>query len=290
VTLLAVPNVSEGRDPERIARFFGAVEESGARVLDIHSDPFHHRSVFTIAGTDEQLVDGLARLAVACREIDLRTHLGTHPRVGALDVCPLVPHAEPMSRAVAVAHRAGREIAARAHLPVYFYGHAAKRGETRSLPELRRGGLDNLIRRAGEGLVPDEGPSIVDSVHGAVIVGARDVLIAFNVWLDAPPNVAKAIASAVRESAGGLPGVRALGMEMGHGKSQVSMNLVDPERTGIEEAFEAVSERAAVAGARATHTEIVGLIPKRLLPNPESKAARLLMKPGRSVESALAGD
>jgi glutamate formiminotransferase len=170
---------------------------SAARILDVHSDATHNRSVFTVAGETEALMDALATLARACRSIDLRTHTGVHPRLGGLDVCPIVAYGIDLTRAAALARSAAEAIAERARLPVYLYGAAATRPETRELPELRRGGLRRLMARAATGLPPDIGPRTIDARHGVVCVGARGVLIAFNVWFEGDVRVARAIAGPV---------------------------------------------------------------------------------------------
>ncbi len=281
MTIVAVPNVSHGANA---ADFVRPVEASGARVLDLHTDPIHNRTVITATAAPAALVDAMAELAVACLSIDLTHHVGVHPRLGAFDVCPIVPHGEPMSTAVEIARATGREIADRAGLPVYLYGKAAARPETERLPDLRRGGLAGLIERCEQGLAPDLGPRAIDPRRGVVCVGAREVLIAFNVWIRADPDVATAIAREVRS-----PYVRALGLEMGEGLAQISMNLIAPDKVGIEEAFASVAKTCERVGVKVTATEIVGLAPERHLPGPTTRAARLLMQPGRSLESALSG-
>lgn len=288
MSILAVPNVSEGRDRRAIGALADAARREGARVLDIHSDPTHHRSVLTLWTSEDEMVDALAALAQAARAIDLRAHSGVHPRVGALDVCPVVAHGISLQDAARVARRVGEAIASRARLPVYLYGAAATRDATRDLPALRRGGLEALLARSQRGLKPDLGPEEISRRHGVVCVGARGVLIAFNVWLRCDPSRARAIAAAVRTSGGGPPGVRALGLSMSEpNSSQVSMNLTDPDVTGIDAAFDAVAHHARRHGVSIEGTELVGLVPERYLPDPQKAAARLLMSPGRSLESVL---
>ena len=288
MTLLAIPNLSEGRHPDVILGFTQALESAGAQVLDLHSDPVHNRTVITLTAAPTQLPPALARLASAAAVIDLREHHGVHPRLGALDVCPIVPHGEAMEAAVAVAHRTGRAINSATGVPVYFYGAAALRPETRDLPALRRGGLAQLIRRAEIDLPPDVGGRFIDPARGVVCVGARGVLIAFNVWLRCDVEVARKIAGSVRATAGGVPGVRSRGFEMDdEPTSQVSLNLVDPSTTGIDAAFNAVAERAQAEDTEILASEIVGLVPERFMPDPNGPAARMLMAPGRSLENAL---
>jgi glutamate formiminotransferase / 5-formyltetrahydrofolate cyclo-ligase len=288
LTLIAIPNLSEGRDTDKVGRLSDTVESAGAHVLDIHSDAVHNRSVVTVAGTSATLPDAMAALAEATTEIDLTRHRGVHPRLGALDVCPIVPHNGDIDEAIRTARATGLRIVERANVPVYFYGAAATRPETRALPSLRRGGLSALAKRALSDLPPDLGSPEIDLSRGVVCVGARDVLIAFNVWLHSEKVVATAIAHRIRSSGGGPPGIRALAFQIDDSPtSQVSMNLVRPSVTGIDDAFEAVAAAATEVGATLVATEIVGLVPRRFLPNPDAQAARLLIKPGRSLESAL---
>ncbi len=288
MTLLAIPNVSEGRDRDLIGDLVGAVEAAGGRVIDVHSDAVHNRSVLTVTGTPAQLVEAGVALARACRVIDLTAHHGVHPRLGALDVYPIVPIDEPMHRARAVADEVATAIASRAGLPVYLYGEAARRPATRALSSLRRGGLQRLAERARGDLPPDHGHAGIDPRSGVVCVGARPVLVAFNVWLAADVSIAADIAARVRASAGGLPGVQALGLAIEPGVSQVSMNLVRPQRTGVDTAFAAVDHLASRRGVEVIGTEIVGVPPRRAMPDPSGRAAALLLRPVRSLEQALA--
>jgi glutamate formiminotransferase len=225
----------------------------------------------------------MVSLASACTAIDLGKHRGVHPRVGALDVCPIVPHEAPIEDAIELAHEVGETIAHVVNAPVFFYGAASSRPETKELPDIRRGGLEGLMRRMAEGFRPDAGPERVDPSYGAVLVGARGTLVAFNVWLETSLPVAQQIAARVREA----HVVRALGLAIGADKCQVSMNLTAPDKVGIDAAFERVEIEAAGAGARVVATEIIGLVPERFLPKPDAKAARLYLEPGRSLESAL---
>lgn len=277
--LVAVPNVSEGRDAGAIARLAGSLGDAGARVLDVHSDAVHNRSVFTAWGAPDELVAASASLAHAATALDLTLHEGVHPRIGVLDVCPFVIDGSPAEAVIATAHEAGRAIAEIAGLPVFFYGAAALRPECEHLPEVRR--------RAHE-LPPDLGPAEIDPRVGVVCVGARGPLIAFNVWLHADQGAARRIAGAVRAELGAA-GVRALGLDVGGGFAQVSMNLTDPSRAGIDEAFRAVAKLSAAEGVPVHATELVGLPPERFMPDPDAKAARLLLEPGRSLELVLAG-
>jgi len=263
-----VPNVSEGRDPARLARFAAAVTASpGVRLADVHADPDHHRSVFTFLGPPAAVAAAALALADAVlTEIDMRGHHGIHPRIGALDVLPFVPLAGlTMAEAVALAHEAGRALAARHALPVYYYAEAARRPERRTLRALRRGEYEGVSARlaAADGL-PDDGPARFDPRAGAVCVGARDVLIAYNVWLaSADLDAARAIARSVRASGGGLPAVQALVLPLAsRGRVQVSMNLLDYRVTPLPAVFDRVQTEARRLGVDVDHAELVGLAPR----------------------------
>lgn len=263
-----VPNVSEGRDAAVLARLGDAIRGvPGVTLMDVHRDPDHHRSVFSFLGAPAEVERAALALAGAVvATIDMRRHAGVHPRVGALDVLPFVPlRACGLEDAVAVARRAGRAIGERHGLPVYFYGAAATRPERRALRALRRGQYEELARRlAAPDGAPDAGPARFDARTGAVLVGARPVLVAFNVELAASDvEAAREIARAVRESSGGLPGVQAMGVWLAtRGVAQVSMNLVDLGTTPIPAAFDRVSEEAARRGIAIAQSELVGLAPR----------------------------
>lgn len=263
-----VPNVSEGRDAARLRRLRAVLAAArGIELADVHADADHHRSVFTFLGAPDAIVAAALGLADAVvREVDMRTHHGIHPRVGALDVLPFVPLAGmTMVEAVALAHRVGRAVAECHALPVFYYGEAARRPERRRLRELRHGEYEGLARRlaAADGQ-PDDGPARFDARAGAVLVGARDVLVAYNVWLaSADLEIARAIARAVRESGGGLAAVQALGLPLvSRGRVQVSMNLVDYRKTPIPVAFDRVSAEGRRRGVSVERAELVGLAPR----------------------------
>ena len=207
--------------------------------------------------------------------------------MGALDVCPFVPLDDDVRRIVPLAEEAAKRIAEEVGLPVFLYGAAARSDARRELPLLRRGGLGALIDRIAKGDRPDMGPADIDERVGVVCVGARGPLIALNVWLRADVSHARTLARAVRTSNGGLPAVRALGMDMGPGFSQVSMNLTDPFTTGIEEVVEVIGADADARGVEVVRVEMVGLVPERFLPAAHTRATRLLDQPGRSLESEL---
>ena len=260
--LESVPNFSEGRDRATIDAI-GAAVSAHARLLDVHSDADHNRSVFTFVGEEEAIVAALvAAVGVAKERIDLRRHEGAHPRIGAADVVPVVPLArEDMQRARACALDAARRIGGELDLPVFLYGELDPR---RGPAFFRDGGPEELQRRldAGE-LAPAFGPARLDDRSGGVIVGARRPLIAFNVNLrDATLDVAREIAAVVRESGGGFPGVRALGLDLRSvGVVQVSMNVEDWEAAALHAIVARIEDEAHARGAAVAGSELVGLMP-----------------------------
>ena len=260
----AVPNFSEGRDPAKISRIAAAVRETpGVRVLGLHSDRDHNRSVLTFAGERDAVVEAAVALAKACvEEIDLTAQVGEHPRVGSLDVLPFVPlEGAALEEAVGLARRTGERLGALG-LPVYLYEAAASAPHRRNLADVRQGGYEGLAARLRDPIWrPDYGPSALDPSRGAVAVGARPFLVAFNAYLDTDDvGIAKEISREVRERDGGLPGLKALGLRVG-GRAQVSMNLTDLEKTSIPAALEAVRSAARERGVLVESTELVGLAP-----------------------------
>ncbi len=275
-----VANLSEGCDAAAIAGMAAAVRLAGARLLDIHSDGDHNRSVFTFVGTVPEIESAAVRLACeAVGRIDLRRHRGVHPRIGALDVVPFVPlDGSSMSECVNVARRVGAAIAEETGVPVFLYGRAATNPARSTLAVLRRGGLDALRERIGhEGWVPDFGPPELHPTAGATAVGARPLLVAYNVCLEsADLDVGRRIAFATREANGGPRGVQALAFLLeGKGCVQVSMNLTDVEATSVLAAFRRVSDLAALHGVRVASSEIVGLAPRHALAGVTAKDLRL---------------
>jgi glutamate formiminotransferase len=262
VTVLeSVPNVSEGRDAAAVAAIAEAFARSGARVLDTHLDGDHNRAVLTLVGGEEALVDGLvAGIAEAAGRIDLRVHRGVHPRVGAADVVPVVPLVPgDLARAVDVARTVGTRVGDELGLPVFLYGAA---GEGRRPAFFRRGGPAELQRRVDAGDVePAFGPRRLDPAAGAVLLGVRTPLLAFNLELRGTPSVARDVAAAVRESSGGLPGVQALGLRLGDGRAQVSTNVIDLDATAPHEMVARIVAEAEARGAAVGQGELVGLIP-----------------------------
>jgi glutamate formiminotransferase len=260
--LESVPNFSEGRDRGTINSLAAALSER-AELLDVHSDQDHNRSVFTLVGEEDDLVDALlAGVACARERIDLRRHEGAHPRIGAADVVPIVA-LDPADgeRARACALRLGDRIGSELELPVFLYADSAP---GRGPAFFRRGGPTELQRRidAGE-LRPDFGPARLDERAGGVILGARRPLIAFNVNLVTDDlEIARAIASAVREKGGGFPGVRALGLSLpSAGHAQVSMNVEDYEAAALHLILERVEREAHARGVDVAGAELVGLMP-----------------------------
>ncbi|MBD0318419.1 MAG: glutamate formimidoyltransferase [Thermoleophilia bacterium] len=261
--LESVPNFSEGRDPETLAVLRAAMS-APARLLDVHVDSDHHRSVYTLAGSGDELVRTLvAGIRRAVEFVDLRAHTGAHPRIGAADVVPLVPlrpEDEPRARdaALALAERLADEL----ELPVFFYGRLT--GDGREPAFFRRGGPVELQRRIDEGeLAPDRGPRRLHARAGGVLVGVRSPLIAFNVNLRSRDvGVARAIARVVRERDGGFPGVRALGLELpGAGLVQVSMNVTRWEAAPLHQIVAAIVHEATAHGVGVVGSELVGLMP-----------------------------
>ena len=261
--LEAVPNLSEGRD-EQVLGELRTMMSSPARLLDVHVDADHHRSVYTLVGTGDELVETLAAgIARAVELIDLRRHRGAHPRVGAADVVPLVPlgpEDEPAAReaALALAERVAGELA----LPVFFYGRLTE--DRREPAFFRRGGPEELQRRVDAGeLAPDRGPARLHPTGGAVVIGVRRPLIAFNVNLSSHDvEVAREIARLVRERDGGFPGVRALGLDLPTaGLVQVSMNVTDWEAAALHEIVARIVGEAEARGVEVAGSELVGLMP-----------------------------
>jgi glutamate formiminotransferase len=260
--LEAVPNFSEGRDRATIAAI-GEALSGRARLLDVHSDSDHNRSVFTLVGEDDALVDALfAGIASARDRIDLHEHEGAHPRIGAADVVPVVAlRSEHMERARAAATELARRVGQELDLPVFLYGGLAP---GRGPAFFRAGGTEELARRLAAGeLRPDFGPVALHPSAGGVMVGARKPLIAFNVDLrGGSVEDARAIASVVRERDGGFPGVRALGLDLpGAGRVQVSMNVEDWEAAALHEIVARVEAEAAARGIEVAGSELVGLMP-----------------------------
>jgi glutamate formiminotransferase len=266
-----IPNVSEGRRPEIVEAMASAVRAiDGVRLLDHSSDPSHNRSVFTMvgdAGGVERAV--LALFERAAADIDLRTHTGEHPRLGAVDVVPFVPiESVTMAECVALAKKVAAEVAATFHIPVYLYEEASVNPARKNLEDIRRGEFEGLAAKmATAGWTPDFGPASPHPSAGASVIGARMPLIAYNINLATDRlEVAKRIATAIRQSSGGFRYVKAMGIKLeDRGIVQVSMNLTNFEKTPIFRVFETVKREAERYGVAVLESEIVGLVPSAAL-------------------------
>jgi len=275
-----VPNVSEGRNPAVVDAIVAVITAvPGVLLLHRTSDPDHNRSVITFAGPEEAVLEAAVRAAIKSAEtIDLTQHQGVHPRLGSLDVLPFVPLGDtPLSTCVDIAHRAGERIWREAGVPVYFYEAAARQPERMRLEDVRRGEFEGLRQQVvlDETKQPDLGGPTLHPTAGAVIVGARKFLIAFNINLQtANLGIARDIAKAIRTSSGGFPSVKALGFALPSRKQvQVSMNLTDFDQTPLHVVYQAVVSLAAERGVEVAESELIGLIPRRAL---EQAAAGLL--------------
>jgi glutamate formiminotransferase len=267
-----VPNFSEGRKPDVIEAIAQAIRSTGgAIVLNRHIDADHHRSVITFVAEPGGIVEAAVRaVAKAQQLIDLRNHVGEHPRIGATDVLPFIPvSGMTLDDCVTLAHQAGQRIWQELSIPVYFYERAALRPDRARLENVRRKGFEQLREEIAVNPErrPDVGELRVHPTAGAIAIGARQFLIAFNVTLNTNDlMVARRIARAVRERDGGLPFVKALGFELqSRGIVQVSMNLIDYQQTSIGQAFAAVQEKAQQLGVEIAGAELVGLVPRAAL-------------------------
>src|SRR5687768_1477475 len=295
-----VPNFSEGRRPDvvdAIRAAIGAVES--VHVLDVSSDASHNRSVITFVVTVEHAVQAaFAGIEKARELIDLTTHQGEHPRIGATDVVPFIPlEGATMEDCVALARQLGERVGRELEIPVYLYERAATRPDRENLADVRRGEFEGAREEIGKNpaRTPDFGPDRIHPTAGAVVIGARPFLVAYNVYLGPASNlpVAKEVAKAIRGSSGGLRYVKGLGLEV-DGQAQVSMNLVDLERTPLYRAFDVVKMEAEALGVSPTWSEIVGLVPERALFDTAARHVRLRgfspeMVLERQVREAVAG-
>jgi len=266
----SIPNVSEGRRPDVIATLVEQVRGAGARVLDHSSDASHNRSVLTLAGDAAAIKAGiLALFAAAVEAIDLRTHRGEHPRLGAVDVVPFVPiEGVTMAECVLLAKEVGAAVAERFGVPVFLYEEASDNPARKALEDIRRGEFEGLTEKmVRPGWAPDFGPAKPHPSAGASVIGARMPLIAYNINLDTDKvDVAKKIAAAVRHSSGGLRYVKAMGVKVeDRHLAQVSMNLTNYEKTPMFRVFELVKREAARYGVSVLESEIVGLVPAAAL-------------------------
>ncbi|HTG91467.1 MAG TPA: glutamate formimidoyltransferase [Pyrinomonadaceae bacterium] len=267
-----VPNFSEGLNADTVQRIADAIRSvESTCVLDTHIDPDHNRSVITFVARPDKIVEAaLKAVARATQLIDMRQHKGEHPRLGATDVLPFVPVRDvTMAECVQLSHQAGRRIAAELSIPVYFYEQAALRPERKNLEDVRRGALERLREEIAtvQAREPDVGPRLTHETAGAIAVGARQFLIAFNVVLNSTDiSTARQIAKTIRFRHGGLPFLKALGFQLhSRGLVQVSMNLVNYEVTGMTEAYKAVQREADRLAIDIESVEIVGLVPEAAL-------------------------
>lgn len=285
-----VPNFSEGRRPEVIGAIADAIAAvSGVTILDVSSDPSHNRTVVTFVASKAVAVDAaFGGIAKAAELIDLTTHDGEHPRIGATDVCPFIPlDGTTMEECIALARVLGRRVGDELGIPVFLYERAATRPDRENLVGIRRGGFELARTELGSNpeRVPDFGPSAIHPSAGATIIGARPFLVAYNVYLGGAENlqIAKDVAKAVRGSSGGLRAVKGLGLEV-DGLAQVSMNLVDTDQTPLHRAYDMVQMEAEARGVSPTSSELVGLVPEKVL---FETAARHIRLPNFSADMVL---
>jgi glutamate formiminotransferase len=261
-----VPNISEGRRLDVVDGLASVITATpGVRLLDCTSDPDHNRSVFTFAG-DPAAVEraALALIDATYRVVDMRGHTGAHPRLGAVDVVPFVPLAGvTMADCIAIAHRVGEAVAAKHGVPVFYYAMAATRPERVRLPDIRKPEYEGLAHLLETTHVPDAGPRTLHPAAGAIVIGARPPLIAFNIELDTTDlKLAQRIAKEIRESSGGLPAVQAKGFMLSDPpRAQVSMNLLDHTVTSLPQVWHEVETRSRAAGVAILRGELIGLIP-----------------------------
>jgi len=284
-----VPNISEGRDADKVRDIAGVIVRPGVKVLDVSSDTDHNRTVITCAGEPEALGDAMVDLAAAAvARIDLNHHTGAHPRMGAIDVIPFVPVAGvTMAECTALAEHVGQRIADELHVPVYLYAESARVPERRRLPVIREGEFEGFASKIHDpAWRPDFGPAERHPTAGVVAVGARKFLIAFNVDLDTKDvQLAKRIAKGLRESSGGLVNVQAKGLFLEDRQlAQVSMNILDYETTPLYRVFELVRMEAARYGVGVVQSELIGLAPAQALMDSLSYYLQL---PGLSRESLV---
>ncbi|HEX4021081.1 MAG TPA: glutamate formimidoyltransferase [Acidobacteriaceae bacterium] len=264
-----VPNFSEGTHPETVRKIVLAMQVEGVSLLDWSLDPDHNRSVVTIAGAPQAIVEAAVRgVGRAVELIDLTAQQGVHPRIGAADVVPLVPiQGISLQEVAMLAHRVGQEIWKRFHVPVYFYEAAATRPDRALLENVRRGQFEGLRKEAIDNAArrPDVGGPSLHPTAGACAVGARQLLIACNVYLNTPNvGVARTVAREVRASGGGLSGVKAIGVPV-RGRAQVSMNITNFRATPVSVAYAAVKKAAQHAGVEPERIELIGLVPEAAL-------------------------
>ena len=265
-----VPNFSEGRDAKKMKAIFDAASKArGVRVFELESDKSHNRCLFTIVGSPDAVLNAVFEsIKIATKLIDMRVHKGEHPRIGATDVVPFVPvSGVTMKECIDLSNRLGKMVADKLNIPVYLYEASAKKPSRENLADVRAGEYEGLKAEIeiNEDRKPDYGPAKMHPTAGAVVIGARKYLIAYNVNLDTKNiDIAKKIASAIREKDGGLPAVKALGFDV-RGYAQVSMNLVDFEKTNVEKVYSEIEKLAKKYKTEIKSSEIYGMIPLEAL-------------------------
>ena len=283
-----VPNFSESRNKKVIQTIFDDLSAiPGIKIIDRHSDDDHNRTVLTLLGDEISIpIAAFTAARLAQKHINLYHHSGQHPRIGALDVLPFIPLGDTsMVACVQIARQVGSKIGEELQIPVYLYEEAALISERKALEFVRRGQFEGLLKEieSNPARQPDFGPKKIGT-EGAIAVGARMPLIAFNVYLNSnDQSLAVAIAKTIRQSSGGLPNVKALGLLVG-GLAQVSMNLTDYRKTGLPQVIESIRKEAAHLGTAIHHTELVGLIPRDALVN---TAAHYLQNDNLTVDRII---
>ncbi len=284
----SVPNFSEGRRPEVVQALVQAIQVPGVLLLDYSSDADHNRSVLTVVGPPQAVLAGLLQaVRVAAEQINLFEHRGEHPRIGATDVVPLVPiQGITLEECVTLAEQLGHQIADELQLPVYLYAAAARRPERRRLPDIRQGEFEGLVQTIGlPERAPDFGPAQVGPA-GAVVVGARPFLVAYNIYLHSENvEIAKEIAKRIRESSGGFPAVQAKGFLV-EGQAQVSMNLLDTAKTPLHVVYDEIKRLSGEQGVAVDRSELIGLMPQSVI---LQAAAHYLRLPDFTVERTVEG-
>ncbi len=291
----SIPNFSEGRDPGIIENLKNAIiSVPGVALLDEHRDVDHHRCVLTVSGSVKSMeATAFSVVAKASELIDLKNHAGQHPRLGACDVLPFVPlSGSTMEQCVRLAHLVGARIGKELRIPVFLYEEACERPFRKRLEQIRKGGAEALMKRMAthRAWAPDFGPAEPHPTAGVIAVGARYPLIAFNVLLQSHDvSLARDIARTIRASNGGLPAVKAIGLELkSRGYVQVSMNLTDYHQTPVHVAFEAVKRAAALKGVAVVKSELVGLLPQEALAQTEGHDLQLAsLTQAQTVEHRL---
>ncbi len=287
-----VPNFSEGRDPDFMEAIHEAIlNGTETMILDQSADPDHNRSVFTLAGNPESLTKSVFQFTRAAIErIDMRSHKGVHPCIGAVDVIPFIPLRNTMlSECIALSESIAKLLADSFEMPIYLYGKSARIPEHRRLADIRRGGYATLAREIRSEPVrhPDFGPAALPP-YGACSVGARNFLIAWNIYLNtADIGIAKEIAEKIRESSGGLKGVQAIGLPV-KGRAQVSMNITDFHAAPLIKVYESVDRLASKAGTGILYSELIGLLPQAALAGSSAEELKIIdFSPERIIENRL---